>query len=694
MKYIDTDAGKELFIDFSECIDAGISGNTIRNAAQRGVKNWRIINDPEDKRKLLIGYEELSETNKDKVRARYGNPHDLIARQPILRLLDNDAAAFDYFIAYTYGNGQALPKRRVLQYTRAASWLAMLKKAEANKKAAIKSLGISLPEFYSHVSVLMDQDKKNGADSNYDGPAQLAGDWPISYSRIRMRMRQYFPGDGKTPAYNSLIDKMYGNQMAAKVNDGQSAHYLKELLCDPVQKDDVLICMLYNLWAEANGYSTIGPGTVGKRRHQWGSEIDVARYGQSYYNEKYIRQAKGLRPTHPLALVEHDDNNIDFLFQDGQYQYHRYVSIVVMDSHCDLVLGKSYMQGDTPEQWQVGHAYLDAMYYIRSLTGGWYLPFEIKADQWALTNLTPFYNSIAKWVKPGHGNKHRGYIEPFFGSPHWKRAQQLLSADNYTGNNITAINAGVNPDVLDLSRRSKTRPMIGNEAEVQIERFFQLLQKMPAFTRANMNAPSKETLWLEAWNTMHHDDKRPISDVQFLTKFGIAHRPKHTEYISIGNRGVEPVIKGIKYSYDLPSLDMYTRLNGAKVKVIYDPYDMSRVLLTNEDDIRFIARDAKVLPRALKDQYTGSRTYLNAVLEEKVAQWGNVEKLRARAQKIVAGQSVVNGIGAAEALLKGGGLLKAIKNNAEQALIAQQGAGEYDRSEDEEDSFMSLIDKM
>ena len=111
----------------------------------------------------------------------------------------------------------------------------------------------------------------------------------------------------------------------------------------------------------------------------------------------------------PLYLAEHDDNNLDFLFQDGKYQFYRYVAIVVSDSYNDLILGKSVMQGNTPAQWQVAQAYLDAMYYIRSLTGGWYLPFEIKADRWASASLQPFYDSIARMAPPSHGNKHRLY---------------------------------------------------------------------------------------------------------------------------------------------------------------------------------------------------------------------------------------------------------------------------------------------
>src|SRR5690606_248705 len=125
----------------------------------------------------------------------------------------------------------------------------------------------------------------------------------------------------------------------------------------------------------------------------------------------------------------------------------------------------------------------------------------------------------------------------------------------------------------------------------QIENFFHRLRHMPDITRKNFNsALSKEQQWLAKWNDMREDQKRPISDLQFLSIFGITHNPDRP--ITITNRGIEPQICNIKHSFDLPADLQLSRFVGAKVNVIYDPYDMSRVLVTNNDDIRFIARSA------------------------------------------------------------------------------------------------------
>lgn len=663
-------------LTFPGLVWLGYNENTLWKSSTRNSPSWPFIDHPDDRRKKLLPWAALNDKRKgeisDKLRQRQGCAHkdgepckcgDLVyytSTEPIRNLIVKDLKAEAYYMAYRYTNAngtpESLPTEKVRHYTNEASLMNMIVAADDDVKGVVKGqLGFKhVSDFWDRVIDLIKQEKAKG---------HVSGKFPTSYVRListkGSAVKLY-----REKGYDSLIHGNYGKANAAKVTDKVAEDQLLKLIEDPRQLDDVFVSMLYSTWAEQNGYKAIGPGTVRNYRVERGYETDLGRYGVMAYNEKYVRQTKGRRPGGPLWMVEHDDNNLDFLFQDGKYQFARYVAIVVADSHCDLVLGKSYRQGDDPEQWQVQQAYLDAMYYIRSLTGGWHLPFEIKSDNWAVKSLTRFYEQIALRVPAGRGNKHRGYIEQLFGSPHWKRAQQTVSMDNWNANNLTAKNAGVNPDMLAQSLKDKTRPQVGYEAERQIEQFFTLVQKMPAFTRENMNAPSKEAQWLEAWNNTHADDKRPITDEMFLMKFGITHQPKHTDSITITNRGIEPQIRGQRLSYDLPEQWMYTRLIGAKVQLMYDPYDMSRVLATNHDDIRFIARTAQVAPRALHDAYTGSRAFLNAVLDEKKEQWN--EAYAAQDSR----RLVANGYPAAEALLKSGVFEKGVMKAAEQTLIS------------------------
>ncbi len=633
-----------LYLEIKDAVFCGFgTPEYLAKEKSRGAKWAVFIKDPVGKKsKVLIEYETLAEDKKEKVITRYGNPYDHFAKEPIKNLVSKDLAAHKFYVEYEYGDDKKkLPIKNVDAYTNAASWLNMLVKAEADKKEIKQLLNLTITQFWVKVCEILTAEKI---------------DLPSNIIRLRQKVDQY-----KTDGYPCLINKLFGKKNAKKVNTEIAEALLLEMISNHNQLDDVYVCYQYNKWAVDNGHKQITPRTVANYRANNEPDIIITREGNNAFNEKFIKQQKGFRPSQPGYLWEHDDNNLDFLFTDGKYDYHRYVCIAVTDSSCDLILGKSYIVSQQPKPWMIQAAYIDAMYYIRSLTGGWYLPFEVKADNWNKKELVPFYEKIANYVPPAVGNKHRGYIEQFFRSSLWKRMQKVTATTNYNGNNMTAKNRGVNMEVLE-GYNKKFRPMIGNESEQLIENFFLRLRTFPDITRENMNALSKEQQWLEKWHKMPIEKRRPITDEQFLLTFGVEHNP--ARQITVTNRGIEPQINGVKYSFDIPaSVDMLSII-GSKVNVIYDPYDMSRVLITNHQDIRFVATEATLQPRALQDTYIGSRTFLNALIAEKKQQ------VHDTAGRMDGRRSTIDQYDLdAEAILQAGALSKELKNRAEMAYL-------------------------
>ena len=592
-----------LYMEFSEMVEVGVSQNTLFKAVQRN--SWTFIKDPSDKRRVLFEYERLKEDYKDKVKAKFGNPYEYVCREPIRQLVKWDNKAEQWFFDYKYGenNEHTLKPETQKKYTIACNWLNMLVEVNADKKLLKKTLKLTMDEFYDHVIAMLKLEQV---------------DLPMSYRRLLAKV-----SDFKDRGYRCMIDPRFGNQNSAKVNDENSEALLMKMIEDPLQWDDVFIAELYNKWvAQQNEmagkrvYKPITSATVGVHRRKKEAEISMGRNGsltKMGFNEKWLPEVKGERPSKPLLFVESDDNHLDLYFMsvdaNGKYPYYqnRYVSVVVTDSYNDLVLGYAYTMGEVTHEL-VRAAYLNAMYYIKSLTGAWYMPHEVKTDKFALKELRPFYESMGNYVDAALGNKHRGYIEQFFGSAHWKRCLKM-GANNYSGNNITAKNRGVNTEWLKANE--KNYPMIGNEAEGQIEAFFTRLR-----TFAMAGEKSKEQAWLEAWHEVAEADKKQISEQLFLYKFGIPHVPKNGSKNRISNRGMEAQINGVEYSYDLETEDLQ-RYIGKEVTIYYDPYDMSRVLLTDNDKVRIIARDARLHSRALGDAKEGSRAFLNVSLERK-----------------------------------------------------------------------------
>lgn len=642
-----------LYIEWSELLNVGIPEGTLKSATARKSNNWNFINDPEDARKSLAEYEKLNDATKEKVKTKYGNPYNHVARQPIKNLVKKDINAERFFLDYRYDEIKTLSQEHVNKYTFAASWLNMLVEMNEDKPALKKLLNLSIDQFYIHVLELIKTENI---------------DLPTSYRRLLAKQKEY-----KESSYASLIDWRFGNKIAAKVKDDAEA-VLHTMIAHHNQYDDVFIAQQYNAWAITQGFKRIDSSTVGVHRRKNYHLLVSEREGNEALKEKYLKQAKGMRPSFPLAMVESDDNHIDLQFIDVETddKFTRYKAIVVIDSFNDYVLGYAYTT-DAVTIDLIKAAYINAMYYIRSITGAWHLPHEVKTDNFGIATLQPYYEKIGNYVKTPVGSKHRGYIEPFFSSKVWKTSMKL-GANNYTGNNMTALTRGVNTEVVQANINN--RPVIGKESETQIEKFFHRLRFLP-----NDKEVTKHAQWMEAWTNTPEEKKRLITDEQFLLTFGIEHN-HHGNQIRITNRGVEPQINGQKYSYDLSEYNL--EHIGKSVSIMYDPYDMSRVLCTDFKNVRVLATTARLNSRALADAHLDSRTFLNSILQEKKEAVTKIGNKSDRRKEVLQAHTLD-----AEAILQSGVLVKEIRHTAEQKYLE----GPNENTTTESDNKNSLYDK-
>lgn len=626
-----------LYIGYTELVKCGVSELTIRSAKSKKVKSWVFIEDPDDNRRVLVEYEKLGNSYKALLKKRYGDVDDFIASQPIRNLVKWDGKAEQFYLNYRTEDSKPLAIEYVQKYTAAANWLNMLRDVLKDKKALKTLLKLDIIQLYNRVMRLFETDNI---------------DLPTSYRRLLEKQKNY-----EKNGYACLIDwRIGGVSPNAKIKDNLSEAILLEMIAHHNQFDGVFIAQQYNKWAEQSGYKTISSSTVGNHRRGKEHEIIMEREGNEALNEKYLPQIKGFRPTHPLAMIESDDNHIDLQFIDLETNnyYARYKAVVIIDSFNDYVLGYAYSTEAVTIEL-VKAAYINAMYYIKSITNAWHLPHETKTDQFGIATLQPFYQQIGNYVKAPVGSKHRGYIEPFFGSSHWKTCLKL-GAINYTGNNITTANAGVNREFVN--KNIKNRPLIGNESISQVEQFFHNLRHLPT-----SKGVSKHNEWLEAWNNLDVSKKRPITDEQFLLKFGINHNYRG-DGIRITNRGVEPQINGVRYSYDLEQYDL--QHIGKSVSLLYDPFDMSRILITDFDKVRILGYEARLQSRSLTDGEVDSRKYLNILLEQKKDAVKSISKKSAKRKEIIQDH-----FEDAEAILVSGVMVKEIKQHSEEVMMKQ-----------------------
>ena len=251
----------KLFVFGRAISTAGLSTNYYWKERSNNNKRLEFLDHPENKNFVVVGFETMSKQHQDTLNKAFTNPYDLVVRQPILKMIELDDAAEKFFIDHRY-EGKSLPLKRIKQYSRAASILNFLKKVADSKNKLIKEIGIKfVPNFYTHLIDIIKQEQQNGYNKDFTGKEQLAGNFPNT-QRFLMNRLDLFIKNG----YECLIDKMYGNTIAAKISDEVCEAKLLSLLNDGNQQDDVYVCMMYNMWAKANDYKMINPGTVGLRK--------------------------------------------------------------------------------------------------------------------------------------------------------------------------------------------------------------------------------------------------------------------------------------------------------------------------------------------------------------------------------------------------------------------------------------------
>ncbi len=579
---------KILYIEFADLLKCGWNENTVKSANLRNGPFWQMIRNPADKRMPLVQFDTLRDKDKKKIEAQFGNPYDYMAKEPIKKLVTTDFKAESFYTNHKYGIEQkGLLPEHIAAYTTAASWLNMINKLNADKKFIKTELKLTITEFFDNVCAIIAAEGIN---------------LPATYRRLKDSMKEY-----KEAGYVTLISGRFANVNSAKIKDELSESVLLEMIANHNQHDDVWVSIHYNTWAKQNGKLEITDRTVCNYRNNNADIIDMQRKGREAYYNEWSKNIKRYRPTNPLYLVESDDNHLDFFFTDWEDKtshrhFHKFKAIVVTDSYNDYVLGYAYARELTTEV--VIQAYQNAFAHVKEITGNYMLPQETKTDRWAIGTLEPFYKKLGNYFKTPVGSKRRGYLEQFFGSTHWKRCIKH-GTNNYTGNNLTAINEGVNKEVLFANK--KDYPTV-QEAPQHIEDFFYRLRNMP-----NKDGVTKKQEWLKAYADAAQDKFKIVSEEEYLLKLGTVKPRTNT----ITSNGLDIQIDGKQYNYDIPN-QYYFAHKGCELNTIYDPNDMSRVLVTDFESIRFIARAPYLQPSNLADYKEGDRTRLNAHLNAKL----------------------------------------------------------------------------
>ncbi|HCN82507.1 MAG TPA: hypothetical protein DIT07_02650 [Sphingobacteriaceae bacterium] len=572
---------EKLYLEFSEMVQAGVQENTIRLAKHRNSSSWNIIDDPADKRKVLIEYEALRLNYKKDVQARYGDPYDYVAKDPIRKLVKPDFKAEEFFLQYRYDDNKVLPIDHRKKYTTAASWLNMLLAMKKDKKFIKKELMLSLEKFYQHVESIIETDKI---------------DLPGSSRRLRAKMDEY-----KNNGYESLIDWRFGNKLSAKIGKGedgfdpeladkQRAFILKAASMHN-NFDAMQITRAVNLVFEKQGWPCISHGTVYNLCKENSHLTMPGRRGKREYNNRIAMQNKRKAPQFPMQYYTLDGWTVELLYQDETGYNNRLVVCVVLDACGKYPVG--YAIGDRESVDLIKMANRNAAQHVEELFGGAYRPRQIQSDHYGLKSLTPFYGAMAYLVTPAAvGNAKSKIIEPYFMylNKNYCQPFPFWSGFGVTGDQDNQ------PNIEYLDKIKHSFP-----DRAGVEKIIHMIIRR--------EREIKQEEYLSKWNLLPVEERLTIQKEDALMIYG---RP--TGYTNaITGQGLLPTINGTKYTYD--SFDpAFRALRHLPFKVIYDETDLSQVLVMTEDNKhKFVLDQKRELPMAVHDMVPEDHQYLSQV---------------------------------------------------------------------------------
>jgi len=575
MKIID----ETLYLEFKEAIDSGIAESAIKKASYRNSATWHFINDPKDKRKLLIGYEALQEKYKKLIQERFGNPYDYIAKAPIKKLVETDFKAEQFYKSYRYDSDKYLPIEHVKKYTSVASWLNMLLKLNDNKKFIKKELGLSIELFWINVSEIIKTDNI---------------DLPTTYQRLRNKMSEY-----KKEGYECLIHGHFGNKLSAKIGktingfDPELEQTQVAIILNAASRhqnfDAMQITCSVNKLFELQNWPTVSHGTVYNIIKENGHLTVPGSRGKREYNSKIAMQVTRKRPEYPLHFIVLDGWTVELLYQEGNTYNNRLVMVVVLDAMNNYPLG--YAIGDRENTDLIRQANRNAAEHINELFGSYYQPLQLQSDRYGLKNLTPFYQSMAHLHTPAAvGNAKAKVIEPYFKEISHKHFQYQ---PNWSGHNVTS-SKNNQPNTEFLDKIKDTFP----DRQGVIKQIEWAMQRERA---------AKQQAYLAKWAMVPEADKISLNKMDMLMVFG-----KPTGFTNtITGQGLTPTIEGHKMFFD--TFDKKFRaLQHLEWQVIYDENDLSNILVVSKcNKHRFLLEQKRIVPMDIHSMVPEDHKYLS-----------------------------------------------------------------------------------
>ena len=520
----------------------------------------------------LILFSSLPQDWKDALTTKFGKPQEQIKKSWFAQHYVADREAFNFYLAYTYGDKVKLETSIIEKYTYQASVLNTVLLMKNNRKQYWKALGSGAMDIWETLS--------RDVNAFHDVDHKL----PTTKSSLRYKANKY-----DKEGYAGIISDKFGMKNALKVKEREQEALIDELLAKHTNLDNELICTLYNMVAERLNWSTITSQTVGNRKKDRNLLIYAGRNGVSALSNNLLMQNKRKAPTIPMLYWTLDGWDAELLYQNTTVDrrgystttYHnRLTMVVVLDAFNKYPIGYAISSHETPDL--IKEAMRNAINHTAELFGQIMNPRQLQSDNYQSKVLTPVYEACTKFYTPAKvKNAKAKVIEPYFSYINKKYCKLM---DNWSGHNI---NSG-----------SKNQP--NTEMLNKLSKFFPdeqgCRQQLESIIRSERAKKIEE--YIKNWQNVPEDLKLPMPQENFLLALGKTSGQTN----KLVGSGLTVSIDGTKQVYDSYDLD-FRKQAHQDWEILYDSENIDCVLAVSSDKrYRFLLERKYIQAMALDDR--------------------------------------------------------------------------------------------
>ena len=533
----------------------------------------------------LALFSSLSQEWKDAITTKFGHPKEEVKKSWFAQHYIADRKAFDFYVAYRYGDDKKLEPELIEKYTHSASVLNTVLLMKTNRKAYAKALGCARIDIWDSLS------------KDVNGFREVPHNLPTTKDSLRRKVNQY-----TKLGYATLISGKLQNNNAKKVSQKEQLALLDELVGKHTNLNNEVICSLYNMVAEKMSWKTITSSTVANRKEKSNLVTFAGRNGSKALSNKLLMQNKRKAPSSPMLYWTLDGWDAELLYQktvidkngNSKTTYHnRLTIVVVLDPYNKYPIGYAIGTHETPDL--IKRALQNAFNHSKELFGSFYKPYQLQSDRYSIKKLTPLYEACTNHFTPAKVvNPKTKVIEPYFDQ---LNESYCHLQDNWSGYNVNSGSKNQpNDEVLNKIR--KTFP---NEAEC----YKQLV------TIIESERAKKSAAFVEKFKDVSTDYKQEMDLENYLYVFGSS-----TGFTNkLKGEGIVITIDGVKRYFD--SFDVNFRnfaLEDWTLK--FDPSDLTNALAISSDGKhRFMLQQKYIQPMALADRTEDDAAELKKVAD-------------------------------------------------------------------------------